>query len=318
MVALQWCSESGWCLLSPGHACLGQVCLSPSVLAPEPQLGAQPFALPACSQPPALACTSWPLFLPPQAVCVAVVLERQSVRLSVLPPGSHPAWSFQETPLGFSPPTPHLPPAASFQAGIEGQHGKTQGAEAGSGARKMPVEFRSGALVALVLFVVCPARGATEVIRVTFTDTSVTLACPWVNASVNSSDRGEISSQGTWTATEKQMEEIERGAVYLCVNKVPNHLLKIYVKGKVCEGCVDLSLGLMAGIILCDLLITLVVLTLVYFCSRSRVNTFKGGPRKGQPRGQKVDSPPPVPNPDYEPIRKGQKEVYAGLVPQIF
>nr|XP_021140888.1 T-cell surface glycoprotein CD3 epsilon chain isoform X2 [Columba livia] len=35
-------------------------------------------------------------------------------------------------------------------------------------------------------------------------------------------------------------------------------------------------------------------------------------------RAQKMQRPPPVPNPDYEPIRKGQREVYAGLEPRGF
>ncbi|KAB1255098.1 T-cell surface glycoprotein CD3 epsilon chain [Camelus dromedarius] len=30
-------------------------------------------------------------------------------------------------------------------------------------------------------------------------------------------------------------------------------------------------------------------------------------------RGQNRERPPPVPNPDYEPIRKGQRDLYSGL-----
>ncbi|VFV31228.1 t-cell surface glycoprotein cd3 epsilon chain [Lynx pardinus] len=30
-------------------------------------------------------------------------------------------------------------------------------------------------------------------------------------------------------------------------------------------------------------------------------------------RGQNKEKPPPVPNPDYEPIRKGQQDLYSGL-----
>ncbi|KAH0623400.1 hypothetical protein JD844_031673 [Phrynosoma platyrhinos] len=90
----------------------------------------------------------------------------------------------------------------------------------------------------------------------------------------------------------------------------------------VCEDCVELSLGLVAAAIVSDLLVTLGILCMVYFGCKKRVATFQGGAGGAgthrQQRDQKVDRPPPVPNPDYEPIRKGQREVYAGLAPRAF
>ncbi|NXX98747.1 CD3E protein, partial [Centropus bengalensis] len=83
---------------------------------------------------------------------------------------------------------------------------------------------------------------------------------------------------------------------------------EMYLNVRVCANCEELDSLAVAGIITADLLITFGVLILVYYFSKDR----KGRPGS-QPRGQKMQRPPPVPNPDYEPIRKGQREVYAGL-----
>ncbi|NXG16595.1 CD3E protein, partial [Grallaria varia] len=87
---------------------------------------------------------------------------------------------------------------------------------------------------------------------------------------------------------------------------------ELYLNAKVCANCEELDALTVTGIIAADLLITLGVLILVYYCSRDRKGrgSSSSAPR---PRGQKTQRPPPVPNPDYEPIRKGQREVYAGL-----
>ncbi|NWS72665.1 CD3E protein, partial [Crotophaga sulcirostris] len=85
---------------------------------------------------------------------------------------------------------------------------------------------------------------------------------------------------------------------------------EMYLNVRVCANCEELDALAVTGIITADLLITFGVLILVYYFSKDR----KGRPGAGsRPRGQKMQRPPPVPNPDYEPIRKGQREVYAGL-----
>uniref|UniRef100_A0A8C3CLS0 T-cell surface glycoprotein CD3 epsilon chain n=1 Tax=Cairina moschata TaxID=8855 RepID=A0A8C3CLS0_CAIMO len=88
--------------------------------------------------------------------------------------------------------------------------------------------------------------------------------------------------------------------------------IHMYLKARVCTNCRELDTLTVTGIITADLLITFGLLILVYYFSKDR----KGRPSTGagsRPRGQKTQRPPPVPNPDYEPIRKGQREVYAGL-----
>ncbi|NXY24760.1 CD3E protein, partial [Atrichornis clamosus] len=87
---------------------------------------------------------------------------------------------------------------------------------------------------------------------------------------------------------------------------------ELYLNARVCANCEELDALMVTGIITADLLITLGVLILVYYFSRGRRGRGSAG-GDSRPRGQKMQRPPPVPNPDYEPIRKGQREVYAGL-----
>ncbi|NWV19307.1 CD3E protein, partial [Origma solitaria] len=92
---------------------------------------------------------------------------------------------------------------------------------------------------------------------------------------------------------------------------------ELYLNARVCANCEELDALTVAGIIAADLLITLGVLILVYYCSKGRKGRASAA-GDSRPRGQKMQRPPPVPNPDYEPIRKGQREVYAGLEPRGF
>lgn len=59
----------------------------------------------------------------------------------------------------------------------------------------------------------------------------------------------------------------------------------------VCESCVELSLGLVAGVVLADLLLTLAVLLVVYRCSKNRMAGVGGraaaGGSQGRPRGKR-------------------------------
>ncbi|XP_019367598.1 PREDICTED: T-cell surface glycoprotein CD3 epsilon chain isoform X2 [Gavialis gangeticus] len=101
--------------------------------------------------------------------------------------------------------------------------------------------------------------------------------------------------------------------IYTCTLDTATSI-PLYLKAKVCENCEELDILPVASIIIADLLITLGVLILVYYCGKSRKGRAGAGAGAGgRPRGQKVQRPPPIPNPDYEPIRKGQREVYAGL-----
>ncbi|NWR45343.1 CD3E protein, partial [Regulus satrapa] len=90
---------------------------------------------------------------------------------------------------------------------------------------------------------------------------------------------------------------------------------RLYLNARVCANCEELDALMVAGIVTADLLVTLGVLILVYYFSKEGKGRASAA-GDSRPRGQKVQRPPPVPNPDYEPIRKGQREVYAGLGPR--
>ncbi|KAM9031185.1 T-cell surface glycoprotein CD3 epsilon chain isoform 2-T2 [Sarcophilus harrisii] len=88
-------------------------------------------------------------------------------------------------------------------------------------------------------------------------------------------------------------------------------------KNYICDGCMEVEVLMVAGIIIADVFITLGVLLLVYYWSKARKAKAKAAGRGvsagGRTRGANKERPPPVPNPDYEPIRKGQRDLYAGL-----
>ncbi|XP_067326974.1 T-cell surface glycoprotein CD3 epsilon chain [Anolis sagrei] len=147
-------------------------------------------------------------------------------------------------------------------------------------------------------------------ITVDFWKDTVTLTCPKEGAKFRR--RNQEHPNPLTLTEESDLRSLESGEEFTCESS------KIFLQAKVCEDCVELGLGLLAGIIVSDLLLTLGVLCLVYFCCKDRKNRFRGGDTQEKPSGPKADRPPPVPNPDYEPIRKGQREVYAGLGGRAF
>ncbi|XP_034281042.1 T-cell surface glycoprotein CD3 epsilon chain [Pantherophis guttatus] len=181
--------------------------------------------------------------------------------------------------------------------------------------RKMPLGLHLGAWLLLLFRTARLVEGEVKEIKVKIASENVFLICPeeksqWWDTNSQLGNKSTLDISGP-----DNLLEIERGKEFSCGQNSKSW--KIYLKIKGCKDCVELSFGLGAGIIVADLLLTLGVLLLVYFCSQKQQALFKpGAPRRLQ--GQQADHPPPVPNPDYEPIRKGQREVYAGLEPQAF
>ncbi|XP_030394038.1 T-cell surface glycoprotein CD3 epsilon chain isoform X2 [Gopherus evgoodei] len=132
--------------------------------------------------------------------------------------------------------------------------------------------------------------------EVVISKTKVTITCPL-----------QLGSGIKW----KKGEEQEKGGDQV-------YVIEEYKSPKddgdymLCRNCEELDVLTVAGVIIADLLITLGVLILVYYFSKNRKGRV-GGSAGVHPRGPKMVRPPPVPNPDYEPIRKGQRDVYAGL-----
>lgn len=147
---------------------------------------------------------------------------------------------------------------------------------------------------------------------------SVIIACPEPNA-----DAGKVilTKDGkTLTMTNpdtrehnlKKYEEEDNGE-YLC--QVDSQIYRLYLKAKVCERCIDMEFWTVAGIVVGDLLVTVGVVILVYFWAKGRKQSPGTGGAPGRRTKDTKERPPPVPNPDYEPIRKGQRDVYDGLKP---
>ncbi|XP_075579401.1 T-cell surface glycoprotein CD3 epsilon chain [Pelecanus crispus] len=169
---------------------------------------------------------------------------------------------------------------------------------------------RSLPLLGLLLCVVGTAaqQASTKEFLVEISGTTVTITCPLSEDKV------------TWQQNGKNLEFNEAKYIIENHDSSPVNLScssggekhEMYLNARVCANCEELDALAVTGIITADLLITFGVLILVYYFSKDR----KGRPSTGaggRPRGQKMQRPPPVPNPDYEPIRKGQREVYAGL-----
>ncbi|NXJ51822.1 CD3E protein, partial [Spizaetus tyrannus] len=163
-----------------------------------------------------------------------------------------------------------------------------------------------GLLLCVVSFLLGPSSNKEFLVEIS--GTTVTITCPLTADSI------------TWKLT--GMTEVSHERKYVIENhdSSPTNVscstegkkYEMYLNARVCTNCEELDALAVTGIITADLLITFGVLILVYYFSKDRKGRASAG-AGSRPRGQKMQRPPPVPNPDYEPIRKGQREVYAGL-----
>ncbi|KAF1417920.1 T-cell surface glycoprotein CD3 epsilon chain, partial [Spheniscus humboldti] len=160
--------------------------------------------------------------------------------------------------------------------------------------------------VMLVSLLVGPSSNKEFLVEIS--GTTVTITCPLTESNIN------------WNIAGTKVDSNERKYVIENHNSSPinvscsssNKKYDMYLNARVCANCEELDALAVTGIITADLLITLGVLILVYYFSKDRKGKASAS-AGSRPRGQKMQRPPPVPNPDYEPIRKGQREVYAGL-----
>uniref|UniRef100_A0A8C3VX33 T-cell surface glycoprotein CD3 epsilon chain n=1 Tax=Catagonus wagneri TaxID=51154 RepID=A0A8C3VX33_9CETA len=106
--------------------------------------------------------------------------------------------------------------------------------------------------------------------------------------------------------------EVENSGYYTCrVGEKKRH--KLYLKARVCENCMEVDLMAVVTIIIVDICITLGLLLVVYYYSKSRkakaMPVTRGAGAGGRPRGKTMEEIPARGN----PIRKGQRDLYAGL-----
>lgn len=155
--------------------------------------------------------------------------------------------------------------------------------------------------------------------KVSISGTSVELTCP----EDPDSDQIKWEKDGVLMPNHHEarllldnFSEMKDSGHYTCYLEPRESHHYLYLKARVCENCMEVDLMAVAGIIVADVCLTLGVLLLVYRWSRSRKAKAKPvarGAGGGRPGGQNKERPPPVPNPDYEPIRKGQRDLYSGL-----
>ncbi|CAK6448723.1 unnamed protein product [Pipistrellus nathusii] len=154
--------------------------------------------------------------------------------------------------------------------------------------------------------------------KVSISGTSVELTCPEEPDSEQikwEKDGVEKKNHHEEQLLIDNFSEMKDSGHYSCYKESGNrHYL--YLKARVCENCMEVDVMVVAGIVVADVCLTLGVLLLVYRWSKSRKAKAKPvarGGGGGRPGGQNKERPPPVPNPDYEPIRKGQRDLYSGL-----
>ncbi|NXR53431.1 CD3E protein, partial [Hippolais icterina] len=146
--------------------------------------------------------------------------------------------------------------------------------------------------------------------------TTVTITCPFEDEGIQWKLPGRTgAASGTDTMERKFIIKDHDSTPTNLSCSLGNNERQLYLNARVCANCEELDALTVAGIIAADLLITLGVLILVHYFSKGRKGRASAA-GDSRPRGQKMQRPPPVPNPDYEPIRKGQRELYAGLGPR--
>ncbi|NWI32698.1 CD3E protein, partial [Sula dactylatra] len=138
--------------------------------------------------------------------------------------------------------------------------------------------------------------------------TTVTITCPLPDENID----WEITGTKTDFKEKKYIIEDHDSSPANVSCSAGDSKYEMYLNARVCTNCEELDTLAVIGIVTADLLITFGVLILVYYFSKDRKGRASAS-AGSRPRGQKMQRPPPVPNPDYEPIRKGQREVYAGL-----
>ncbi|NXS48586.1 CD3E protein, partial [Balaeniceps rex] len=160
--------------------------------------------------------------------------------------------------------------------------------------------------VMLVSLLVGPSSNKGFLVEIS--GTTVTITCPFSKDSVN----WKLNGVDGHTSERKYVIENHDSSPVSVTCSADSETREMHLNVRVCANCEELDALAVTGIITADLLITFGVLILVYYFSKDRKGRASTG-AGGRPRGQKMQRPPPVPNPDYEPIRKGQREVYAGL-----
>ncbi|KAG7322053.1 hypothetical protein KOW79_014911 [Hemibagrus wyckioides] len=152
---------------------------------------------------------------------------------------------------------------------------------------------------------------------VSFQDRTVTLTCPNVDEDSDlkwKKDGKSINDQKQVTLSLSDYTDKNDG-LYSCTSQesAEEKTHYFYIKAKVCDGCVDLDMTLALVVVFADVLLTLVIVLAVYYCTRKNAGTA-GPQRPTQARqGRAQARGPPPPDPDYQPLNPTTRsgDVYA-------
>ncbi|KAF7699702.1 T-cell surface glycoprotein CD3 epsilon chain-like [Silurus meridionalis] len=147
---------------------------------------------------------------------------------------------------------------------------------------------------------------------VSFSGTTVTLTC-----NIGDTDDGyewfkDKTFQPNKTDSSLVLDDYndKSNGMYSCKYGEKTHYF--YIHAKVCEGCYDMNMILAFGIIFGDVLFTLGIVLLIYFCCKNKEaaapqRAAKQRQARGPGRG------PPVPEADYQPLNPATRsnDIYA-------
>lgn len=142
------------------------------------------------------------------------------------------------------------------------------------------------AVLSIVLLFVATVKATDG--KVEFYGDQVTLTCP--NNMVLHNSAGKLMNN-TFTYSKK--------GKYLCKEGTTTKYM-FYVEGKACQNCFELEAELLLMIIFVDILGTIILMIMIYRCTKKKSSAGPPQPSKAPPRSG--GRAPPVPSPDYAPL----------------
>ncbi|XP_056398738.1 T-cell surface glycoprotein CD3 epsilon chain isoform X2 [Hyla sarda] len=144
-------------------------------------------------------------------------------------------------------------------------------------------------------------------IQVSITGLKVEISCPKEGDSLKKiTDNDPTGGKPVGDSLDKYTSD--KNGLYQCDKDY------LYLHAYVCETCTEVTVAMLVIFVIADCLITIGVCLIVYmFCKRKPGQVRESGYSKGARNKGNKERPPPVPNPDYEPIQKRRQDVYDGL-----